>query len=299
MYNFSRLGSSPEAFSGGDLQQPCAHQRTGRVEDEHLGLCPQLDPSLPWKRNHLRFGWHRLAGAWATASVSWIKTSATESIKNRPCSVPKKTKPPYVTPRTALKDLSCQQSTSQCLKATPSHDGYWKNAVKGGIWKQRQQSVRKSFTQGVPLVAPAHPQDVSLDAAVHLWRNKSLLWDSWGASHTVSSHLPALTSAHATVPKARVTQNPPISNSSRTWPFHTTRAVQILTDGWWGGRGHRQVNILGQCEHSAALLGILKQLHANNRGWRLIKVCRNQKESCAAAWEMVHETPSCNQTADK
>lgn len=73
-----------------------------------------------------------------------------------------------VTPKTALKDLSCQQSTSQCLKATPSHDGYWKNAVKGGIWKQRQQSVRKSFTQGVPLVAPAHPQDVSLDAAVHL-----------------------------------------------------------------------------------------------------------------------------------
>lgn len=132
-----------------------------------------------------------------------------------------------------------------------------------------------------------------------LVKKQSLLCDSCGASHTISSHLPALTSAHTSVPKARVTPNPPISNSSRTWPFVTTRAVQILTDGWWGGRGHRQVNILGQCEHSAALLGILKQLHANNRGWRLIKVCRNQKESCAAAWEMVHETPSCNQTADK
>lgn len=297
MYNFSRLGSSPEAFSGGDLQQPCAHQRTGRVEEEHLGLCPQLDPSLPWKRNHLRFGWHRLAGAWATASVSWIKTSATESIKNRPCSVPKKTKTPYVTPKTALKDLSCQQSTSQCLKATPSHDGYWKNAVKGGIWKQRQQSVRKSFTQGVPLVAPAHPQDVSLDAAVHLWRNRAY-FETAGVLHTpsalISLRLQVLTLLYLRPESPKILRSP----TARV-PGPSSQRVQILTDGWWGGQGHRQVNILGQCEHSTALLGILKQLHANNRGWRLIKVCRNQKESCAAAWEMVHETPSCNQTADK
>lgn len=96
------------------------------------------------------------------------KPALQRASQNHPCSVPKKTKTPYVTPTTALKDSSCQQSTSQCLKATPSHDGYWKNAVKGGIWKQRQQSVRKSFTQGVPLVAQAHPQDVSLSAAVRL-----------------------------------------------------------------------------------------------------------------------------------
>lgn len=96
------------------------------------------------------------------------KPALQRASQNRPCSVPKKTKTPYVTPKTALKDLSCQQSTSQCLKATTSRDGYWKNAVKGRIWKQRQQSVRKSFTQGVPAVAQAHPQDVSLSAAVRL-----------------------------------------------------------------------------------------------------------------------------------